>query len=197
MPPPQTNETDWLARLRAEAIQPFAGPAAAVLEYGIRDGLNLSRLAAGRKLGFTRDPLALPGIEVIHSLSGVTGMDLVLCRRVLEDLANPAETLAALRETLKPGGRLLALALYDPGFHRPRAKDSAAHLFSWNVQTLSNLLAACGYDYESGGVRRRPNEAFAARLGRRVGPAGFRFGAVVSRLLWPDLEVAVAAARRG
>jgi len=177
----------WLSHLRAQRIQPFLHPTDKLLEFGARNDLNLAELKAAAKLSIK------PGDEM-PSLSDI---DLALCDHVLEYLTDPVEVLIKLKQALKSGGTLLIFALYDKGFRHSNRTRPVEHFYSWNLQTLGNLVIDCGYEFQSGAVTRRPDEEFAVRCTEkwRLGETGFRAAAAISRLFLPEFEVRVVAKR--
>jgi SAM-dependent methyltransferase len=169
----------WIAKLRAEGIQPFVRATDTVLEYGADDDLNLVELTAGRKVS----------VPVNADLTAFRDVDVVLCYHVLEYLEEPRELVFRFKEVLKPGGTLLVFALYDNAFRRPNRREQAKHFYSWNVQTLGNLLVDCGYEFLSGEIKRCPNEEAFLRWAAKVGYTLAQFG---YRVFTPEFKVRVA-----
>jgi hypothetical protein len=118
--------------------------------------------------------------------------DLAICRNVLEYQLEPRNILVQLQRSLKTGGIISVHALYDPDFRRPRLKSTGSHYFSWNVQTLANLLTDAGFAFLEGSVRAYPREA-AVISGHR----NYRFAAVMSKLFDPIRQVQVIAKKGG
>jgi SAM-dependent methyltransferase len=172
----------WMAKLRAEAIQPFVRPADTVLDYGARDDLNLAGLTAARKFS----------VPIDGDMGSFREVDVVLCYHVLEYLEEPIEIVRQLKNLLKPGGMLLVFALYDKAFRKPNLTEQAKHFYSWNVQTLGNLMIDCGYEFLSGEVRRYPNEQAFVRC---VPKMGYSLAKFVCQILSPEFEVCVAEKR--
>ncbi len=172
----------WIAKLRGEAVQPFVKPTESVLDYGGRDETNLGEVLAARKFR----------VPVDGDLASFQSVDVVICHHVLEYLEEPIEIVRQLKEVLKPGGTLLIFALYDKTFRRPNLSEQTKHFYSWNVQTLGNLMLDCGYEFLSGGVRRYPNEEAFLRWLPRIGYSLAKLGCEVFS---PELEVCVAAKR--
>ncbi len=195
---------EWTIVSRSTALQPFINPAGTVFEYGAQNGWNLSRLKARRKLlcpragavGFQDN-----GVELVEGPDAVEvgSMDAILCYHVLEYLLEPVTAIDNLKKLLKPGGRLVIFAVYDRAFHRPRLTTKATHFYSWNVQTLGNLLIDCGFVFESGTVRRCANEYSVCHWANKFQNRRWVFGlaARLSRILSPELEVRVSGKWRG
>src|SRR5262249_12166382 len=139
------NIRRWLADYRAKAIQLFVQPNAVVFEYSARSALNLATLRAGKKFaticeGHVAEGLGADDIQAVRDFSEIRSVDLAICYHVLEYLPDPVEPITKLMEILKPGGTLLVFALYDKAFWNPDLSGPAEHFYSWNVQTLANLL---------------------------------------------------------
>lgn len=83
-----------------------------------------------------------PGLK---SLPAQIRFDIILIRHVLEHVSDPRAMLLDVQPLLKPGGRLIVALPSEPAFATPDPKDIDHHLYSWNRQTIANLLADCGY----------------------------------------------------
>ena len=81
-------------------------------------------------------------------------------------------------------------------FDLQRSTDPG-HFYSWNVQTLANLLIDSGYEFQSGKVARCPDEEVTLRWAQKLnlGESGFRIAAAACHLFKPDFEVRVAVKR--
>ena len=71
--------------------------------------------------------------------------DVVLCRHVLEHVDNPLEILSLLRTLLKPNAKLVLVLPVEEPSAPPLPDDINFHLFTWNPQTIFNLLKRAGY----------------------------------------------------
>ena len=111
------------------------------------------------------------GLEFVADTQGLPDAlaDVVLCHHTLEHVLHPPDVLEEIRRLLKPAGRL---PLYVP-FEREgryehfRPAEPNHHLYSWNVQTLGNLVEEAGF----GEVGH-----FIAQGGRRNGIGEGRLG---------------------
>ncbi len=194
----------WVTRLRAEKFRPLVGPTDTVFEYGCGAGWNLAALPAARRLGFDvaeflRAEVEADGIEWVADPAGLpSGLaDVVICHHALEHVPEPWEALREMRRLLKPGGRL---GLWVPceKERRYRRFDPAEpnhHLYSWNVQSLGNLVTEAGFTVTQAGLARYGYDRYAAvwAVRLRLGEAGFR---ALRRLLMavrPLWEVALRA----
>ena len=196
----------WVARLRAEKIQPHVSAGDVVLEYGVGLGWNLASLACARKLGldvgeFLEGAVRQQGIAFLTDPGSIpdASIDVVLCHHMLEHAWQPAEVLASIHRMLRPAGRLLLFVPYEKE-RRFRHFDRAElnhHLYSWNVQTLGNLVQDARFDVRTAGLARFGQERFAAiwaaRL--RLGETGFRIGRWLANTLKNEYEVRIVAAK--
>jgi ubiquinone/menaquinone biosynthesis C-methylase UbiE len=194
----------WVARLRAEKLQPHIGPGDRVFEYGVGSGWNLAQLNCAEKFGsdvsdFLRSEVEKHGIRFVSSSQELaTGsVDAIVCHHVLEHVPKPPESLAEMKRILKPGGKLLLFVPFEKE-RRYRRFDPAEpnhHLYSWNVQTLANLVTDCGWRVESAGVGSFGYDRFAAQMTVRLKLCyhGFRTIRGLVHLLKPGLEVRLVA----
>lgn len=195
---------EWVVRARAARFQPLIQPHHAVLEFGVGAGWNLQGLLCQRRVGVDVECFLAPGwesmgIEFSHGIQEFASgaFDAVLCHHALEHVDNPAETLVGLRLVLRPGGRLLLAVPYE--FERRyrvfNPIEPNHHLFSWNVQTLGNLLTVSGWTLESIGIGRYGYDRFAANLARRchLGERGFRLLRTLLQTLKPCREIVAVA----
>jgi len=194
----------WLARARAEKFRDLVRASDTVFEYGCGAGWNLAALPAARRIGFDvadflRAEVEAPGVEFVTDTTGLPAAlaDVALCHHALEHVPDPAAVLAELRRLLKPGGRLGLWVPYEKE-RRYRRFDPAEpnhHLFSWNVQTLGNLVTAAGFAVARAGLARYGYDRFAAvwAVRGRLGEAGFRALRRLLVLLRPCWEVVVTA----
>lgn len=196
----------WVARLRAEKFAPHVRPTDTVVEFGVGAGWNLAELKCARRLGFDVSDLLDAGlrdrgIEFVRDSTALAdaGADVVICHHMLEHALNPAASLTEIRRVLKPGGKLLLHVPFEKE-RRYRRHDPAEpnhHLFSWNAQTLGNLVTECGFKLESAGIGQfgydRAASAWAVKL--KLGQSGFRGLRSLAHLLIPAAEVRVVAVK--
>ncbi len=194
-----------VARSRATKLQPFIKPTDVVMEYGAGYGWNLLALRCALKLGydvsdFLKPELEKHGIQFVSLGESENAADVVICHHTLEHVINPAETLDQISRILRPKGKLLLFVPFEKE-RRYRSFDPAEpnhHLYSWNVQTLGNLVMESGYSIESASVGRFGYDRFAAKLALklRLGEAGFNLIRTMAHLVRPGLEVRVVASQR-
>ena len=175
----------WMIRARAEKLQPLIGPADVVLEYGVGAGWNLAGLRCARRIGldvsdFLRAEVEGHGIEFVTETRPLAEqcVDVVLCHHALEHVLEPVAALVEMRRLLKPDGRLLLWVPFEDEWRHRRFErgEQNHHLYSWNPQTLGNLVEACGFRVQEAGLARYGWDRFAADWAVRMGlgEAGFR-----------------------
>lgn len=196
----------WVARLRSEKIAPHVTKQDVVLEYGAGYGWNLAELKCHRKIGFDvaeflGEGLRAHGIESVQETGSLPGasIDLVLCHHTLEHALDPPGLLTEIHRLLREDGKLLLFVPFEKE-HRYRSFNPAEpnhHLYSWNVQTLGNLVRALGFTLVEGRVGRFGYDRFAATWSDRfhLGEAGFRWLRNALHLLRPACEVRVIAVK--
>lgn len=196
----------WIARLRAEKIGPFIKPEDVVFEYGVGSGWNLAGFDCRKKMGcdvsdFLEAKVRSLGVEFVNDSQqiGESSVDAALCHHTLEHVLHPAEVLEELRRVLTSNGKLLLFVPFEKE-KRYRRFDRAEpnhHLYSWNVQTLGNLVEEAGFKVIEAKVGPFGYDRFAAVWAQRmhIGEFGFRWLRRVLHLLKPALEVRVVAVK--
>lgn len=196
----------WVARLRAAKFAAHVQGADVVVEFGVGAGWNLAELKCARRIGFDVSELLAAdltahGIVFVRESAalGDASADVVICHHMLEHALNPAASLGEIRRVLKPGGRLLLHVPFEQE-ERYRTHDVTEpnhHLFSWNAQTLGNLVVECGFRLVSVGIGSfgydRAAAVWASRL--RVGEVGFRLLRAGAHLVLPASEVRLVAVK--
>ena len=196
----------WIARLRAEKLAPSVRPGDVVLEYGVGLGWNLAALQCRRKIGFDVADFLEPsvralGIEYIADTKQIADAtaDVVLCHHTLEHVPDPAAALAEMRRLLAPGGKLLLFVPLECGrkYNRFDPKEPNHHLYSWNTQTLGNLVREIGFDIAEARTGEFGYSRFAAVWAAklRLGETGFRCLRRLLHLLNPSREVRIVASK--
>ncbi|HEY3860528.1 MAG TPA: class I SAM-dependent methyltransferase [Verrucomicrobiae bacterium] len=194
----------WVAALRARKFAPKIRARDVALEYGVGAGWNLAGLRCERKIGFDVSEFLEPslralGIEFVadtHALPDALA-DVVICHHTLEHVMNPPDALTEMRRLLKPGGRLL---LHVPlereeKYQSFNPAEPNHHLYSWNVQTLGNLVQECGFQVAGAGIGEFGYARFAAVWASRLhlGEFGFRCARRMLHWLVPAFEVRLTA----
>ena len=196
----------WVARLRAGKIAPHIRNDDVVLEYGVGSGWNLASLKCGRKIGYDvaafLEPLVRQqGIEfVTETASLVDGsVNVVVCHHALEHLLTPAAALAEMRRLLRPGGKLLLFVPFERErrYRIYRPDEPNHHLYSWNVQTLGNLVTELGFELLDGKVACFGYDRITAVFAQKwsLGEPGFKLLRSIAHLVRPAGEVRVIAVR--
>ena len=194
----------WVARLRAEKIGPFVKESDTVFEYGAGSGWNLIGLRCARRIAFDiSEPIGSQeeGIEWVQTLGQLPEAlaDAVICHHTLEHLTHPVEALAEISRLLRPGGKLLLFVPFEKErrYRAFNASEPNHHLYSWNVQTLGNLVSECGFKIGSAGLGRFGYDRFAATWSSRLGTGeiGFRLIRMLVHVVKPASEVRVVATR--
>lgn len=196
--------TPWVARARAELFQPHIQAGDAVFEFGCGYGWNLAALRCARRTGHdvaenVRAEVVRSGAEFVTDPAefASAGFDVAICHHALEHVPEPLAVLTELRRLLKPGGTLL-LAVPDERERRYRRFNPAEpnhHLFSWNVQTLGNLVTVAGFILRANHLRRYGYDRFAAKLAVKLhaGERGFRLLRAGGQTVRPLREIVVVA----
>jgi SAM-dependent methyltransferase len=196
----------WIMEQRAEKLQPFISSSDVVFEFGAGAGWNLGALSCASKKAhdaaeFLRDKIVAAGAEFVADPSELAddSINVVLLHHSLEHLLKPAECLQGLRRVLKPGGRLIIHVPWEreKRYRKYSEREPNHHLYTWNSQTLGNLVVSCGYDLQSIRTRRYGYDRFAGAMAAkcRLGRPGFRLLRHFLILARPLLEVELVAAR--
>jgi len=198
------NAFPWIAKLRVKKIRSFVKKEDVVLEYGVGIGWNIAELQCKKRVGYDlsahlREPLEKRGIEFISDLDAFPDehFDVVLCHHVLEHTGNPPQTLLDIQRKLRRSGRLLLFVPFERGrkYHHYEPREPNHHLYSWNVQTLGNLIEKTGFEVVSGTVLPFGYDRFSAVWATRLhmGEFGFKFIRKMLLLLKSESEVFILA----
>jgi SAM-dependent methyltransferase len=197
----------WVAKLRAEKISPYVSESDTVFEYGVGTGWNLAGLKCKRRLGYDLSEhleaiVQSHGIEFVKDMARIenASIDVVICHHVLEHTSNPPEVLEQIRRVLRHQGKLLLYVPYEKErrYRHYDRQEPNHHLYSWNVQTLGNLVEDMAFSVVEAKVARFGYDRFAAvwavRLG--CGELGYRFIRAAVHLAKPASEVRMVAQNR-
>jgi SAM-dependent methyltransferase len=139
------------------------------------------------------------GIEFIKNISDVSdeSIDVVICHHVLEHTGNPPEILKQAKRILRPNGKLLLFVPFEKErrYRRYNPQEPNHHLYSWNVQTLGNLVRDVGFNIVQGRVQQFGYDRFASVWSARLGwgQRGFRLIRKAIHLIKPASEVYIVA----
>lgn len=194
----------WIVRARAEVFQHRVRPTDTVLEWGCGFGWNLAGLSCARRVGHDvaeslQSAVEASGMEFLRQPETLPDgqFDVVVCHHALEHVPDPYRVLGEIRRLLRPRGVLLLAVPFEME-RRYRRFDPAEpnhHLYSWNVQTLGNLLQASAFRIDELGLRPYGYDRRAALLAVRfrAGERGFRVIRTLLRRLRPIREIAAVA----
>lgn len=193
----------WITRARAELFQSQVRPDDVVLEWGCGFGWNLAELRCARKLGHDVAVQLAPSVQAFGAefvadptLLPAQSCHVIVCHHALEHVPEPRAVLESIRRLLKPQGRLLLAVPFERErrYRRFDPSEPNHHLYSWNVQTLGNLLTVAGFQIHSLGLRRYGYDRRAALLALRLGlgEAGFRGIRGLLQTLRPLQEIAAS-----
>ena len=191
----------WVCRLRAEKFQPYTKPTDTVVEFGAGLGWNLAELKCARKIATDLENHleGIGGVEFVGSSREIPRetADVVICHHVLEHVANPTEMLREARRVLKANGLLILHVPYEiEGRYRAfNPQEPNHHLYSWNVQTLGNLVITESFTLFEAGVKSFGYDRFAANLAVKfgLGELAYRGLRRLALLLRPGYEVKIIA----
>jgi SAM-dependent methyltransferase len=177
-----------------------------VAEYGVGFGWNLAELRCRRKIGFDvagflAEEVRHRGMEFVEDIGSLPAKtaDVVICCHTLEHVQEPAKALNDILRLLKRNGLLLLSTPWERErrYRRFDRNEPNHHLFTWNAQTLGNLVEACGLRVRYAETAVYGYDRFAAVWASRLnlGEPGFRGLRRALQLLRPLREARVVAAR--
>jgi SAM-dependent methyltransferase len=177
-----------------------------VVDFGCGGGYLLASLPARKKVGIEVNPAAVAvarasGIEVHSSISDVSpeSFSKVISSHALEHVANPYETLVALRRLLHKAGSLCLLVPLDDWRARDQRRfepnDINNHLYAWTPKSLGNLLSAAGYSVNEIRVIAHHWPPIGSRLLWRLHPAVFHAAAYCTSVVLHKRQLFAVAGR--
>ncbi len=196
----------WVANLRAQKISSYVHDTDVVLEFGVGSGWNLASLNCRRRLGydvshFLFDEVKARGIDVVSDMRSLSdfSVDVAVCHHTLEHVANPPAVLHDLHRVLCANGKLLLFVPFEKErrYRRFDPEEPNHHLYSWNVQTLGNLVTEAGFQVIEAGVGEFGYDRIAAEWAERlrIGEWGFRLLRRLAHSLRPLREVRIVAVK--
>jgi SAM-dependent methyltransferase len=194
----------WIARLRAEKLQPYIKTTDTIVEFGAGLGWNLANLNCARRIAtdledFLPENLKQGGVQFSSDSAAIpdTTADIVICHHVLEHVENPSEMLREAHRILTSQGKILIFVPYEKEakYRHYDPNEPNHHLFSWNAQTLGNFVAGQHFNVESCKIAEFGYDRFASKLALRfhLGENGFRLIRRLTHLVRPGREVQLVA----
>ena len=196
----------WVARLRAEKLQPFIKPADTVIEFGAGLGWNLAQLQCAHRIAtdledFLPADLKNSGVQFVADSTEIApnSADVLICHHVLEHVENPADMLREASRILKPAAKLLIFVPFEKEskYRNFDPNEPNHHLYSWNCQTLGNLVASQGFTVTESTISQFGYDRFAAKQSLRFGLGEPAFRAIrrLAHLFRPAEEVRLVATK--
>lgn len=193
----------WVSRLRAKKIQGYITEEDTALEYGVGYGWNLASITCRRRIGFDvsdflEKAVTSQKIEFFADSKklpeGVA--DIIICHHVLEHIYKPTDALKEMHRLLRPNGKLLIFVPYCLS-NRFNVSDKDHHIYSWDVQTLGNLIVECGFIFKSGRTGKFGYDRFSAQLATRlrIGEYGYQMVRNLLHFVRPRKEVRIVATK--
>lgn len=197
----------WVARLRAKKFQPHIRPTDTVLELGAGLGWNLAELRCARRIATDLEDhlpqnLKTNGIKFIPASGALPAesIDALICHHVLEHVPDPPAMLAECARLLRPTGRLLLNVPFEreSRYRHFNPHEPNHHLYSWNVQTLGNLLTISNFQLDQIALQKFGYDRAAASLSLRLnlGESGFHLFRQLALLIKPAFEIVALAGKK-
>jgi SAM-dependent methyltransferase len=197
----------WISRLRAGKLRPWLGDTAKILEFGVGSGWNLAAVPVAQRLGYDIGKHLRPvvegrGIEFLDTVEAIEPASLpcILSHHCIEHVPDPNGVLSQIGTWLAPGGRLLLYVPFETErrYRNYDPEEINHHLYSWNVQSFANLVAANGFEIVSVRTRRFGYERRCAMLARKLGlgERGFRLLNALVLRFWKAEEIELIARKK-
>jgi SAM-dependent methyltransferase len=141
------------------------------------------------------------GIEFVAETKGIADgtMDVVVCHHTLEHVPDPPAVLGEIRRLLAPGGKLLLFVPLEreAKYNQFIPDEPNHHLYSWNTQTLGNLVREAGFNVMEAGTGEFGYSRFAAVWASklRLGETGYRGLRRLLHVVKPCREVRIVAVK--
>ena len=124
----------------------------AVLDFGCGGGFLLKNMSCKKRVGVEINPAAADkaktnGVEVYKSVEDVPDdyVDVIVSDNALEHTLRPLDELKALRNKLKPGGKIIFVVPCESITRSYKPNDINHHLYSWSPMCIGNLFTEAGY----------------------------------------------------
>jgi SAM-dependent methyltransferase len=135
----------------------------------------------------------LRSFSKLQDLPAGLRFDYVMIRHVLEHVQDPRAMLLEVQTLLKPAGQLVIALPSEPAFAKPDPDDIDHHLYSWNRQTIANLLKDCGYTVVDARLNWRNGRRLFLPLYRMFGVRAYTFALRTLGWLRRYCEIVVVA----
>ncbi len=161
---------DYVAKMRAQKFARWIDRHDSILEFGVGNGWNLEHLDCRVKSGYDVCPKPEKFIPSIHFFNNLGQLyekyDKIICHHVLEHTENPVMMLNDMKNAVKDDGVIILFVPLeeDRRYKKFSASDSDHHLFSWNAQSLGNLLDSQGLTVLEYGFYYTGFDRFVAEL---------------------------------
>lgn len=196
----------WITSMRAAKFQRFIKPTDTVAEYGVGHGWNLAGLKCARKIGYDitdtiEQVVRSHGIDFARSWAALpdTSVDVVICHHVLEHVPQPLETLTEIRRVLKPGGTFILVVPHETErwLNTYNPDEPNRHVYSWNVQSIGNLVHLSGFAVGESSIRRYGYDRAAAVLAQKLKLPETAYHAIrsVALMFKPRREICIVSKR--
>ncbi|HWR32891.1 MAG TPA: class I SAM-dependent methyltransferase [Chitinophagaceae bacterium] len=146
------NDDYYNARAEIAISKFFSGfdTSKRILDFGCGLGQNIYKLpnAIGYDISrFGVEFCKKKGINATNDLHALPdeGFDIIFSAHVLEHHPNPKEMLGNIYSKLKKGSALILVIPHEVHGKSQYMLDLNQHLFSWNFQTINNLLLTTGF----------------------------------------------------
>jgi hypothetical protein len=175
-----------------------------VLEFGVGNGWNLKYLACRKKYGYDVCPKPQtldPSIGFLNDINEFyEKYDKILCHHVLEHTENPVKMLNDMKNAMNDSGTIIVFVPLEQGrrYKHFHASDTDHHLFSWNVQTLGNLLDSQDLSILEYGLMHTGLDRFVAEFAvkLRISFKGFMLILKIARFIYGKKEIYFAVRKK-
>jgi SAM-dependent methyltransferase len=141
---------DARARIAITKFFSSVQPGERILDFGCGLGQNIFHMnnAVGYDVSsFGIEFCKKKGVQATTNLNDIenNAFDVVFSAHVLEHHPHPKTMLEDIHKKLKPGKRLILVIPYEKHGKASFELDLNQHLYTWNFQTINNLLNITGY----------------------------------------------------
>lgn len=174
-----------------------------ILEFGVGLGQNIFffKNAIGYDISeFATDFCTTKGVLATTDVKALPEnyYDIIICAHVLEHLENPLGTLRINHSKLRKNGKLiliLPLEVHKKLDNSKLVMNEDQHLYSWNYQTLTNLLIKAGFTPIS--AETKYTYAYKKLLPlRKISLKAYNWGVAVAGWLMNDKELKIVAIKK-